>query len=148
MSDQLNNPLTKAWLYHHQLSIFLYLSSTILFERLLASSTLGCVVRAGPLTCSSWGECCVVCVAKKTRAQPPASTSTNEPEIMHHELSTTSLLCSHLTKVIKKYLKEFYPRPTLNVTEVTLHCVDCEVHTVQMDKFKTVNLNSSSQNVN
>ena len=126
MSDQLNNPLTLAWLYHQQLSIFLYLSSTIFFERLLASSssllTLGCVVHAGPLTCSSWGECCVVCVAKKTRAQPPASTSTNEPEIMHHELSTTS------ARAPDKSYQEISEGILAAARFKHVTCIDCEVN--------------------
>ena len=126
MSDQLNNPLTLAWLYHQQLSFFLYLSSTIFFERLLASSssqlTLGCVVHAGPLTCSSWGECCVVCVAKKTRSQPPASTSTNEPEIMHHELSTTS------ARAPDKSYQEISEGILAAARFKHVTCIDCEVN--------------------
>ena len=126
MSDQLNNPLTKPWLYHQQLSIFLYLSSTIFFERLLASSssllTLGCVVHAGPLTCSSWGECCVVCVAKKTSSQPPASTSTNEPEIMHHELSTTS------ARAPDKSYQEISEGILAAARFKHVTCIDCEVN--------------------
>ena len=118
MSDQLNNPLTLAWLYHQPLSIFLYLSSTIFFERLLASSSL----RAGPLTCSSWGECCVVCVAKKTRAQPPASTSTNEPEIMHHELSTTS------ARAPDKSYQEISEGILAAARFKHVTCIDCEVN--------------------
>ena len=120
MSDQLNNPLTKAWFYHQQLSTFLYLSSTIFFERLLASSSL-CSAR-GPFDVFILGECCVGCVAKKTRSQPPASTSTNEPEIMHHELSTTS------ARAPDKSYEEISEGILAAARFKHVTCIDCEVN--------------------
>ena len=64
----------------------------------------------------------MLCVAKKTRSQPPASTSTNEPEIMHHELSTTS------ARAPDKSYQEISEGILAAARFKHVTCLDCEVN--------------------
>ena len=146
MSDQLNNPLTKPWFYHQQPSIFLYSFSAIFFSIFILSNILcsyaGIIIIArGPFDVFILGG--MLCgVAKKTRSQPPASTSTNEPEIMHHELSTTS------ARAPDKSYQEISEGILAAARFKHVTCIDCEVNLYKWKNFKFVNLNSSSQSVN